>query len=434
MAPHTIPSVATMPDPPFGPSALAERRTANTSAPVFAPKSEWKEHFLVAAPILGTTIFSKLSIPPLGSIGIGLAVPLAATVLGAQLLRGKAAIHPERLALFLVGIFVFSGLPLLHGDPFSLASMAMLIVLYLPLAFYFPDTPVSFEAAGEVVLWICRLIALLGVAQYLLQSFVPHEILFPMEYFVPESLRVGLFANEGPLAYGREEYRSNGVFMLEPSYFSQLMALGMIVELSTRNRIAQVLLYLAGLFVSYSGTGIIALAVSLPALIVTKKRWDLLILAALVGVVLASFAPYLNLDVFLRRSGELTSSGSSGYARFVGGFWVFHEFSLDSLYRTLFGFGPGTMREFINQSAYPSAEMALFKSLLEFGLVGTALFLGFVLWNVFANSTPLAIKLLLTALFFLGGSFTPFFHGVALSLVLWTRIGVPSSQRNGESS
>lgn len=393
-----------------------------TSSAAMDRRAGWTlDHWLIVLPMVGATILGKLSVPPAGPIGIAFSVFVSAFVLAIQTARGKAAIRPERLAYFLGCLILFSGLPLLHGDAFSVSSMMLFTVLYLPLAFYFPDTKVTFSDACHALLTIARIVGVLGIVQFVLQPFVPHAFLFPMEYFLPDFFRVSLFANEGPLAYGYEQYRSNGVFMLEPSVYSQLMALAIIVELCTRDRLSHVAFYCVALFVSYSGTGILALGLALPVLLITHKRWDLLIVAGIIAILVASFAPYLNLEIFAQRSGELSSTGSSGYARFVGGFGMFREFSLDSTFRTLFGHGPGSMRDMISISSYPTAEMTLFKSIIELGLVGTILFVIYVLWITFGNPAPLPIKLVLISILFLGGTFTPLFHCLTLSLVAWTR-------------
>lgn len=383
------------------------------------------DRLMTYAPMLAATVFSKISVPPFGAQGIALAVPVPSMVIFVQAIRGALMVHPGRLALFLLLIVISVLMPTLQGEYFSLPSVAMMVVLYLPFAFHFPKGAVSFDDARDALLALCTLVALLGIAQFALQPFLPRHLLFPMEYHLPEFLKLGLFANEGPLAWGSDMYRANGVVMLEPSVFSQLMAVGAIVELCTRNRYSRVLLFLAALLVSYSGTGIMALAIALPVLVISQRRWDVLIFACVVAVLLSALAPFLNLEIFLNRSDELSSTGSSGYARFVGGFWMFSEFSLDSVYRSLFGFGPGSMRGLIDQSAYRSAEMTLFKTMMELGLTGTLLFCGYVIWSVFDNAAPLAIKFVLIAIFFLGGSFTPFFHGLALSLLVWPHHPLP---------
>ncbi|MEC5387841.1 hypothetical protein VVD49_19065 [Uliginosibacterium sp. H3] len=406
------------PIPPAGAGSAAHR-----VSPASSHERSWFDRWLLFSPLFGVTLFGKAAIPPFGAKGLALAMPLAFIVIFVQALRGTLVFDPIRLACFLLILVITLGLPVLHGEHFSLPSVALLIVLFLPFACRFPNTSVTFDDALGVLLGLCKLIAILGLGQYLLQFFLPHEMLFPVEYYVPEFMRVSLFANEGPLAYGSALYRSNGVVMLEPSVYSQLMALGVIAELSTRNRILHALLYFAALVVSYSGTGIMALALAMPILIVSQRRWDLLIYILVVAAVISVFSPYLNLDIFINRSGELSSqsTGSSGYARFLGGFFTFNHFSQDSLYYTLFGHGPGSARALIDRSPFPTAEMTLFKSILELGIVGSFLFLGYVLWAVFDNAAPLAVKFILAVIFFLGGTFTLLFPGIALSLLIWPR-------------
>jgi hypothetical protein len=405
--------------------AAGARTTGSGQVPLGeqAQPRSWLDRWLIFLPMIAVTVLAKAAVPPLGEMGIGLAVVAAFGVIVMQALRGALAVFPLRLAVFLLVMVISLGLPVLHGEQFSLPSVAMLVVLFLPFACYFPQTSVTFDDALAVLLGLCKLVAVLGIAQYALQYFLPHEWLFPIDYYVPSSFRVAFYANEGPLAYGSALYRSSGVVMLEPSVYSQFMAVGIIAELSTRNRFTHALLYLAALVVSYSGTGIMALALALPVLILSQRRWDLLIFIGVVAALVAVLSPYLNLEIFLARSGELSSesTGSSGYARFVGGFFTFNEYSQGSLYHTLFGHGPGSARALIEHSPFFTAEMTLFKSLLELGVVGSFLFLGYVMWAIFDNSAPVPLKFILALIFFLGGTFTPLFHGLAFGLLVWPR-------------
>ena len=72
------------------------------------------------------------------------------------------------------------------------------------------------------------------------------------------------------MGYGSHEYRANGVFLLEPSFFSQVLAVGIVAELCTFGRLSRLALFGLALIVSYSGTGLIVLAVCLPLCLIGR--------------------------------------------------------------------------------------------------------------------------------------------------------------------
>jgi len=378
-------------------------------------------------PALFVTVFAKFSIPPFGSKGVALSVGAhLCTAIFRAVGIGDVRFNPTILMLFLSFIALIVGAPILHGDPFSILSLGLLFVLFVPLTVEFTRIRVSLDEALGLFSILCTFIAIAGVAQYVLQGIVPRSILFPIETFVPESLRVSEFASDTALSYRSDIYRVNGVFLLEPSFFSQLMALGIVGELCSRNRVPLMLLYLAAMLFSYSGTGILVLAVVLPILFVRRRRWDFVLYAALLGLLLVLLSGTIHMDAFVARAGSFTSSKSSAFARFVGGFYLLSDRVWPDTYRTLFGFGPGSFADLASTAHTSAAEMTLFKSLVEYGLVGSIMFFSFVCAAVFSNSADLEIKVAVLMTLLLNGSYTAFFQPLALALLIWPRGRLPA--------
>jgi ABC-type multidrug transport system fused ATPase/permease subunit len=178
--------------------------------------------------------------------------------------------------------------------------------------------------------------------------------------------------------------------------------------------------YGLALIVSYSGTGLIVLAVCLPLCLVTQRRWGLLVLGLLVLAVIVAIQLHFHANRLLARIGEFDSDQSSAYMRFVGGFRLFDRFLWEDFWRTLFGYGAGS---FVSYSSrvhyYAAAEMALFKIVFEFGLVGAVAYFGFLFSCLYYSSAPRLLTLAVGITFFLNGIYVPFAHGLALSLLLW---------------
>lgn len=392
------------------------------------PVANWLRTLLWTTPILAATVLSKFAVPPFGRQGISITLPvlLAVTFIGCITQQFRIA-----TARFAFGALVLSLLgisQLLKNDVFSLSSLVLLAALHLPLVLQFREPPVDIQRVVRFFLAVCIVCACCSILQFSLQSIVESRWLFPIENFVPESFRVQNYNDEAPLEYGSTVLRANGVFMMEPSYLSQLLAIGIVTELATRNRWWLLLLFAAAMLVSYSGTGFMVLALCVPVIVITQRRWGLIATAVIAAIVVAalaqnfgkSLAEALYLDTFTSRVGEFGSTGSSGFARFVGGFYLFEQFLWDQPWRALFGVGAGMFKEYAPLAHYPVAEMPLFKMVLEFGICGALLYFTFLFFCLSSSALPGAVALAVGATFMLNGLYVPFAHALSLSLLVWT--------------
>jgi len=402
---------------------------ARTPAP--PPASAWR-NLLWATPLLGATIFSKFAVPTFGVRGIGITLPLILAAMIAGCFTGQFVIASRR---FMFGLFVLSVLvlmQLLKNDVFYPSSLLLLGAIHLPLLLQFRVASADINRAVKFFGFICSLCALLSIAQFVLQHLTDSRWLFPIENFVPDGFRIQNFNEEAPLEYQSVVLRANGVFMLEPSFLSQLLAVALVLELSTRNRLLRLMLYLAGMLVSYSGTGFMVLAVAIPVVIISQNRWGLVLGMVALAVAAAMLLPYagkvLYLDKFVARIGEFNSTGSSGFARFVGGFYLFDQFLSNHPLRTLFGVGAGMFKDYAPLAHYPVSEMPLFKMVLEFGLFGAVLYFLFLFYCLSSSALPSAVALAIAVTFLLNGLYVPFSHALALSLLVWTSRPVPFAE------
>ena len=129
--------------------------------------------------------------------------------------------------------------------PFSeraFSSMLLLVALHLPYVFAVPQGNDG-ERIVKFFLGIVTVFACCGIAQYGLHSVVYSRFLFPIENFVPSSFIVQHFNKQAAVAYGSDVYRANGVFLLEPSFFSQVLAVAVVAELCTRARATRLALF-----------------------------------------------------------------------------------------------------------------------------------------------------------------------------------------------
>lgn len=378
----------------------------------------WVALALLSMPVICATLLTKFAIPPFGAQGIGIAVMVLPVVIAAGIFAGCMRIDPVRLALFLVITGGLGIVPLLRGDSFSLNSVALFVALHVPFVFAVAAGRDSARWAIRFFLNVSLLLAALAIAQYFLQFVVDIRYLFPIENFVPDSFVVQHFNKQAPLGFSGL-FRANGVFLLEPSYLAQLLAMAIVIELCTLNRLRWLPVYGLGLIVAHAGTGFVILAAVLPVFVISRKRIDLLVAGVCGLIVLYLFQDYLMLDRMLARVEEFGSPESSGFSRFIGGFYVLDEFLWKDPWSTLFGAGAGSFQDFAIRSDYAAAEMPLFKTLFEFGLLGTVAYFGFLMYCLFSSPLPPLIGYTILVCLLLNGLYIPFAHVIALSLLVW---------------
>jgi hypothetical protein len=392
------------------------RREARAGAsPV---RRSWVPFAVLATPVVGVTVLSKFTIPPLGSQGLDISLFL---VLGAVLIGSFAQcvrIHAARLGMYVSLIAILGLMQSLQPDSFSINSMLLLTALHLPYVF-----TVTNAGDGERIirffLNIATVAAFGAIAQYALQFVTSSHVLFPIENFAPPSMVVQHYNSQAALAYGSEVYRPNGIFMLEPSFLSQLVAVGIVAELCTRVRLTRLALFAVALVVSFSGTGVLVLLVCIPAFLIAKRRWNVLIAGCAVLAILIALQDVLPLGRFIPRIGEFSSTKSSGFARFIGGFYMFDQYLWTDPWRTLFGYGAGSFMDYSSHARMAVAEMALFKIVFEFGLVGATLYFGFLFGCLYTSRAPGLLVLGIGVTYLLNGMYASFAHGLALGLLLW---------------
>lgn len=378
------------------------------------------DEWLVLAPLVGVTLLAKLALPPLGAMGIAIGGLLNFAIMLIALAWGRFSVDPW-LAVGFGFFFAYAGIcPLMTGQDFSPGSLAFLLMLHLP----YLVAPRRAEPlqAGVVKRFsgLCWFLAWCGIGQHVLQLVAGPTWAFPIESFMPASLLVQAFNTQGVLAYGSELYRTNGVFLLEASFFSQLLAVGLALEVALHQRWIRAGVMALAMVLSSSGTGFLVLALCLPVLALAYRRWQLVPLLVVGAAVLMLASEQLNLDVMLNRAGEFESEGSSAFSRFVGAFYLFDELLWNDPVKAMLGYGAGAFRDFAPKVSVVVAEMAIPKMIFEYGLIGGGAYFGLLSWVVFRSRAPLILRVAVFATFFLNGALTVFSHGLALALLAWS--------------
>ncbi len=380
--------------------------------------SDWLTPLLVFGPLILTTYFAKVGMP-VGPRAIPASLYGILLLLALGVVSSRLVIDLQRLGAFVLMTAFLGGIMVVRGDEYSITSFLMMACLYATYTVSVTDPRYNVKRGIEFFLNVSTIIAIGGIAQFFLQFVIGPRLAFPVDYLLPPGFLVEEYMNLNVLHYGSTVHKPNGIFLLEASFFSQLLAIAVLAELLTSNRMRYLLLFMTGMVVSYSGTGIIVLVVTMPFLIITQKRWDLILLA-LSGLIAAGLLyNVLNLEIFVERATEFGHPQSSGFMRFVGAYYMFDQFLWVDQWRSLFGFGAGVFKDFETRTHLPVHESALTKIVFEFGLIGALLNIGFLFFCVARSSAPGVLKLGVAVMFFMAGIYTPSSHGIALTIMMW---------------
>jgi len=373
---------------------------------------------LVAAAIVSVTFLASIAIP-LGSkqVSLGVLIPLLCVFIGFFL--GHMQLRAANVVAYAATMSLILALQIIGGSEFSGLSLILLAALHLPYCFQLSPGTAGPEAYLPLFQKVATVLAICGLCQFAGQFIVDYRWLFPIQTFLPQGFVLQNYNYFNPLFPGSAIFKSNGVFLLEASYFSQLAALALIIEVLYFRRLLLAALFIGALVVAYSGSGLLVLAVALPFIVIAKKRYDLLLYALAVLVAGYSLSDTLDLNLFVNRAGELADANSSGFARFVGGFYLFNQYLWPDTAHALLGMGAGAMDRYADQAQYAVAAVTWVKAVFEYGLFGAIIYFAFQYFCLFANQGPLAVKLAMAVMLQLNGSLVPFAHVLIFALLVW---------------
>lgn len=376
--------------------------------------------------VLATAICLQRFGIPFGPATLSLSLPVLLAISFWLVLQG-CAYAPARSALFFglfVGWALISTLAAIVAPDrrvgLSLFSLLELLGLYLLLLIR-PQRDFDAFKVQRIFLFYVRLCAALGLAQFVLQF--AHLRLFSIQERVPGLWRWLLerdYAVISPIKYGSATLRSNGFFLLEPSIFSQVLALGVLLDVFVLGQRRWLPLYAAAYLTTFSGTGLLSLGLTLALVgMASIRSAGRVLVLGLVGcaalALMAFIAPEFFAN-FVGRVNELQSTQTSAYARYVAPFSELKTFAGET--RLLLGYGPGaTARAVSFTSGSGNAALQL---IIDYGLVGAGLFCGFLVAAVWrTRHAALSIFLLVNYQFGGGYLLAPFMVALMVVVGVW---------------
>ncbi len=365
-----------------------------------------------------------------GSYSLNAGLPAVYGLLVVAAFSGVLVVSRARLVLFTIcaGLAMLSTLA--NETTASGSSLLLLLAIYLPFVFVLsPRTDLTRERVTQAFSNLALVCAIAGIAQFYAQFVVHADWLFDFTRFVPVALR-------GPEGFNTAIpigvlYKSNGFLFREPSGFSFMMALALMVECLARRRAWRIACFVLALLLSYSGTGLLALIIGmlLPPSRKTLARAVLALGAA--GLLFWLLDDALNLSFTLNRLGEFDSERSSGYIRYIAPLRLLADGVRADPASLWLGHGPGTI--FRAQTGYEFHDPTWAKLIFEYGVLGFVAFVSLFASILVTLEAPARIRIMLFAAWLVMGGhlLSPEQNFLTLALVGLVPDGVsPSFERS----
>ena len=387
--------------------------------------SIWRGRLGVNAFTWGTLfcclVLQRFAIPA-GGLKISVATPLVLGLAAWALASGTLVIERRRMALYcgLCAVALFSvatqiNLPLAMAPRMSLTSLYYWLAITAFAVLRFRHS-VSETAFFRLVSLVLAALAVAGLVQFVLQfvgiSFFSFIGVVPDQFLIEEQYNVTI-----PIDRGLN--KSNGLFLVEPSVFSQFMAVGVVVEALYFRRAAFLALFFVALLSSMSGTGWMVVGSYIVVLAISAGRRGLIgaiLLAAGCALAFAALSVALPdfADMMSGRVYEFTLPGTSGHERFVTPFLALQDLLNAAPWVSVTGVGPGASEQLMIPYIYHLNTPI--KVLMEYGIFGLMLYLGLLTWGTRTKRQTTLLAPLMVLLLLTGGyhQFSPILFAVLL--------------------
>jgi hypothetical protein len=353
--------------------AVSRRLLAETSAtPVWPAYKFDKSATRTDIALLASALFLQRFALPFGNTFLHLEVVAISFILLYQFLSGKLLIPYDRFLWFLAFGLAATCSLLLNFSSTMLTGYSQFLVFHSLFMLSRPSTSDQYKRTLQAFQFLVMLLSCLGVAQFVAQVAVDGSKLIYFYGIVPDFL----FADPstGYYPHPREfagMIKSNALFLDEPSIFSQIVAIGILIEILDFRRPQYLLVMALGFLVAYSGTGLILLLIFLPLAGLRHGRAGLSALLVVMFIFGLVATGIIDLSAFTSRVDEFNDPGSSGFERFVSPFWnTARQLNIASLGALLVGSGPGTVKAFVDVR-YSTAVVNWFKVFYEYGIIGS---------------------------------------------------------------
>lgn len=331
-----------------------------------------------------SVLTQKLALPgnielPLLALGSGIAV---------LVWRRRAWLSPLRLMLFaaLAGAIAIEQALFAVRRDVSLPAMLIALGLYLLFVFVVPLERSQIlrllRRFQMIVLFIAAMVGLDWAFQFAGRPMPSFEA------FVPPAYLYQAYNYIQPLSWGAAYMKPNGFFMLEASHTSQLLAMGLALEICLFRRWAHIAVLIVAQLASFGGTGFVLLLASLLCVVPFYVRGRTL--AMLLGLLAIAAAGASRTPVwhnFSKRSAELTTSHSSGNGRMVEPYIFMVDRIADNRRTLVSGIGPGNGKLDLDRTTQLVIN-PIAKAVVEYGLLAGLIWMVLLHLSVIRTAAP----------------------------------------------
>ena len=186
--------------------------------------------------------------------------------------------------------------------------------------------------------------------------------------------------------------KPNGFFMLETSHTSQLLAMGLVMEICLFRRYLIFGFIAAAEMSTFGGTGFVLILLSLPIIALYLTPRQVLLLSIAIPLLIGGASVIGVAHNFASRSTEFGKEGTSGNDRFVRPYRLLAEDATRDNVTALFGIGPGNGGHNGDAAADLITNPPV-KAADEFGIPVALLWMGFVVACVSGGVVPLCVTI-----------------------------------------
>lgn len=411
------------------PSTLPGARTAGAPSGLTS-----RGRLVLVALLLATVLGQRLGIP-VGGFSVPLILPLGVAAIGYLALLGDVRPDRTRLLLFLAAAAAMAASAYLaarYSSEVRLSALVVALAVWAPWALRARGDDrtllADFARIARVFLTTMLVLAAVGVVQVASQYLGLWRYQDYLGDVVPYRFLLVDYNTHIPISWDSPIHKAQAFVFVEPSAFSQYVAIAIVVAILLRAPLWQVSLLGLGLISALSGTGLLLLAAGMLVLLLRAPRLVRPVYAVAGAVALAAVLLTPAVDVYAERADELNYQTSSLGLRFVLPYQEVAEGLHADQRRWVTGAGPGAVDRVL-ESGREQAGLAVIytvpaKMLFEYGLLPAALLVTFILVCLFRGPPVLVLPGTVLAWLVLMGGYlaTPHTVWTAWLLVpLWSR-------------
>jgi hypothetical protein len=340
--------------------------------------------------MLVVVLGQRLAIP----LGPGQQLPanlvLVLIVLGTGLMAGHLRLDPQLILLYLAGVGALLALTLVavaRGLDVSLLSVGFIGALYLLWAVETPWIAVADQVrlldAFVRVMVVMAVVGLIQAGtQYLGVAYQDW-----LARIIPGPFLMQGYNTSDPILWNDPIYRTNGVLFLEPSLFSFFLGLALVVALHRRKPLPTIGLLLLAMLPTVAGNGFVVLLAGVGILAIHGRWRDLRSLLLPAGLAVAGSLTIPGAAKIVTRVTEAGTEGSSSSLRLIEPYTRLIPELFKDPTSVIFGNGAGSATTFVAKVGSAGLLAPVVPKLLfEYGVLGSVLFLIFLVTSLMTGS------------------------------------------------